>query len=232
MGNKQQQEVAKSEPEKYPRKAVQCEDGENGEKRGRNYARLVISPELAAHRIINKVEHESGVGEHIDVPTLMDILRDQAATASKGDLAQAEAMLMNQATALQSLFARLTEKAFSATHPTSFDSFIRVALRAQTQCRATLESLAAIKNPPTIYSGQTNIAHGHQQVNNAITAPLSAMRPGKNEMQQNELLEVGHGGEKMDVEPAGEAIRADSAMETVGAFNRGSNPGGQGKSGT
>jgi hypothetical protein len=42
----------------------------------------------------------------------MEILRDQVNAVSNQDLAQAEEMLLNQATALQSLFARLSEKRF------------------------------------------------------------------------------------------------------------------------
>jgi len=45
---------------------------------------------------------------------------------------------------------------------------MRLALRAQSQCRATLETLAVIKNPTTVaYVRQANIANGPQQVNNA-----------------------------------------------------------------
>ena len=118
---------------------MHCEDGKTGEERGRNMPRLMTSPELAAYRVINGIEQNSGIEKHLDVPTLMETLRDQAKAVNQGDLAQAEAMLVNQATALQSLFARLTEKAFSATQLPQFDSFMRMALRAQNQCRATLK---------------------------------------------------------------------------------------------
>ncbi len=46
------------------------------------------------------------------------------------------------------------------------DRYMRLALKAQAQCRATLETLAKIKNPPTLFAQQANIAHGPQQVNN------------------------------------------------------------------
>ena len=49
-------------------------------------------------------------GEIMDVPNLMKHLRDQAGEVQSGNMAIAEAMLMNQATALQSLFARLVER--------------------------------------------------------------------------------------------------------------------------
>jgi hypothetical protein len=46
---------------------------------------------------------------------------------------------------------------------------MRLALRAQNQARATLETLSTVKNPPhpATFVRQQNIAHGAQQVNNA-----------------------------------------------------------------
>jgi hypothetical protein len=44
------------------------------------------------------------------------------------------------------------------------DRFTRLALKAQGQCRATIETLALMKNPPTVFARQANIAHGPQQV--------------------------------------------------------------------
>jgi hypothetical protein len=43
---------------------------------------------------------------------------------------------------------------------------MRIALRAQSQCRATLETLGTIKNPPTVFVKQTNVTSGPQQINN------------------------------------------------------------------
>jgi hypothetical protein len=46
-----------------------------------------------------------------------------------------------------------------------------MALRAQSQCRATLETLAAIKNPPIVYARQANVTTGPQQINNGVASP-------------------------------------------------------------
>jgi hypothetical protein len=147
----------------------------------------------------------------------MDQLRDQASAVNRGDLSQAEAMLMNQATALQSLFARLAERGMSCDLAPAFESNMRMALRAQSQCRATLETLAAIKNPPVIFAKQANIANGHQQINNG--APSRAQ---ENESQQSKLLEAQH-GEWLDTGTAGAAIGADKAMAAVEEIDRAEN---------
>ena len=89
-----------------------------------------------------------------------------------------------------------------------------MALRAQNQCRATLETLAAIKNPPVVFAKQANInqGNGNQQVNNGTSDPAS--RAGEIINQPNELLEAQH-GERMDTGTAGATIVKNPAMATV-----------------
>ena len=128
-----------------PRKAVQCISN-TPEDAGRSFATLATSPELAAYRVIQGAEGKSAIAEGMDVPDLMDVLREQASAVNSGDMGRPVAMLMNQATALQSLFARLIEKAMGSELLSQYEVQMRMALRAQSQCRTTLETLAAIKN--------------------------------------------------------------------------------------
>lgn len=202
-----------------PRKTVPVRVGKTEEETFRSIAAAMTSPELAACRVISGAERKSVFWKDIDVPALMEQLREQSAAVNRGDLAQAEAMLMNQATALQSLFARLAEKAMGAEYLANLEAFMRMALRAQSQCRATLETLAAIKNPPIVYARQANIAHGPQQVNNGIPGPAQAEKVVG---QSNELLEAQH-GERLDTGTAGAATGLDPAMATVGEINRPAN---------
>jgi hypothetical protein len=73
---------------------------------------------------------------------------------------------------------------------------MRLALKAQSQCRATLETLATVKNPPVLFAKQANIANGPQQVNNGTPAPGPAPA-GKVETISNELMEA-QGAERLD----------------------------------
>jgi hypothetical protein len=89
---------------------------------------------------------------------------------------------------------------------------LRLALKAQSQCRATLETLSAIKNPPVVIAKQANISNGHQQINNGVPAT----RTEKNENTQNELLaEAQHGSETLDTRTTGATISKDKAMATL-----------------
>lgn len=199
-----------------PRKTVPVDEGETPEETLRNYARTAVSPELAAYRAINASETQSGFGELIDAPTMLATLRDQAAAVNRGDMAQAEAMLMNQATALQSLFTHLTERGLVQTQMPNLEGFMRMALRAQAQCRATLETLAAIKNPPIVYARQANVTTGPQQVNNGIPA---STRAREIETEQSQLSGGTH--ELLpDARASGEAGRTNQAMEAMGEIDR------------
>jgi len=187
----------------------------SGESTRRDVARMIVAPETAAARAIRATEGAHGLGEHLDVPELVNCLREQAATVNGGNMAQAEAALMNQATALQSLFARLIERGMSAEYMDHYETHLRLALRAQAQCRATLETLATIKNPPIIYARQANIANGPQQVNNG-TAP-HAQAPEK-ATEQSELLEANH-AERLDCGAAQAPGRSNPALATVEAID-------------
>ena len=211
----------KADSKPLARKAVIVELRESMtiEEQAREHARIMLSPELSAFCVLNSVDSKGALSEmwkSLDVPSLTDELRDQAAAVNCGDLKHTEAMLMNQATALQSLFARLAARGMSCDQAPAFEANMRIALRAQSQCRATLETLAAIKNPPVVFARQANInqGNGNQQVNNGTPAPAS--HAGKNINQQNELLEVQHGSETMDTRTTGATIGKDKAMAAVG----------------
>lgn len=185
------------------------------EERAEKYARLVMSSELAAYRVIGSADGKTNIFGDVDVPTLVNELRAQAAAINRGDFTQGEAMLINQAGALQTLFARLTERAMAQEHMPNFEGFMRLALRAQNQCRATLETLATIKNPPVVIAKQANInqGSGNQQVNNGTSTQAS--HAGKNINPQNELLEVKHGSETLDTNAACATGRKNHAVAAV-----------------
>lgn len=216
--------VSKSKTVSYPRKAVVVAigRGDSAEVAARKTTAVMITPEMAAFRVIRGVEQKSGNWEGMDVPALMDELRDHAAAVNRGDLSQAEAMLMNQATALQSLFAWLAERGMGCDQVPGFEANMRMALRAQSQCRATLETLGAIKNPPIVYAKQANIANGPQQVNNGVPAsPPPTLAREEKIIQSNELLTDGvEHVPTLDNRGTATAGGADKELATLGSLDR------------
>lgn len=171
------------------RKVVPCINGVTPEETALSFANLMISPEMASFRIITNRERQE-LMDQLDTPALIEALRLQTKAVHKGDLRAAEAMLMNQATALQSLFVKLTETGLQANLLRQQETALRLALKAQSQCRATLETLANIKNPPVVYAKQANVTTGPQQINNGPQAASTGTR--EKVFEENKLKELSH----------------------------------------
>ena len=101
-----------------------------------------------------------------DLTECLAKLYDTVRRVQEGDLGEPEALLTAQAVTLNAIFTDLALKAANTEYLDKFDRYLRLALKAQGQCRATIETLAETKNPPTLFARQANIAHGPQQVNN------------------------------------------------------------------
>lgn len=139
--------------------------------------------------------------------------------ASKaGDTGLADTLLVSQACTLNSIFVECMRRSGSnmGLCPQMMETYMRLGLKAQSQCRATLESLSKIKNPPNAtFVKQANIAH-NQQVNNG---QAESARTETTRSPPIELLEEGH-GEGVDASSASTAGRGDPHMETVGEVHR------------
>ncbi|MDT4288453.1 hypothetical protein RO575_02670 [Methylomonas sp. MO1] len=57
-----------------------------------------------------------------------------------------------QAHTLNELFNNLARKAHGQEYLKNYEAFLKLALKAQSQCRATLETLSNIKNPPIVFA--------------------------------------------------------------------------------
>jgi len=136
---------------------------------GAEISRHIFHPLMSAARVLVRSQKGTDLAENQwDMQVLVDELVNSTNKLAKGDMSHVEQMLMHQATALQAIFTRLTERAFASSEIPSYDLFMRFGLRAQSQCRATLETLAAVKNPPVVYARQANVTTGPQQVNNGV----------------------------------------------------------------
>lgn len=158
-----------------------------------------------------------------DWRAILDTLRQQNDELQRGSLTQAESLLMTQAETLDAIYHELARRAalYMDEQLAVLERYLRLALKAQSQCRTTLETLAAIKNPPVVIARQANIAHGHQQVNNGVSAAnATTVAHAENpDTDRNELLETQH-GQRLDAGASGSAIGTDSAMATLGEIDR------------
>ncbi|WP_371232433.1 hypothetical protein ACAW63_06235 [Pseudomonas sp. QE6] len=176
-------------------------------------ARTVTGPECMSASVLTTCHNL----DHSQTSEIIDELRQQTAAIHADDLSRAESMLVAQAHTLDGLFARLAVKALGAGHLETMDRYMRLALKAQNQARATLQTLGELKTPKQIaFVKQANI--GNQvQVNNDSSPARTRTRKKQN--TQNELLEVGH-GEQLDTRAEGTASGADPAMAAVAKKQR------------
>ena len=104
------------------------------------------------------------------IAELVDALSAHVKATHGGDLSRTEGMLVTQAQTLDLLFNKLVQVAaanMGAGYLDATETYMKLAFRAQSQCRAVAETLQNMKNPrPLAFFNQANIANGPQQVNN------------------------------------------------------------------
>lgn len=183
-------------------------------------ARTSLRPTVQA--ALTLMDYNKAFGE-LSINTLVDDLGKQCELASSGDLTRAEAILTTQAQTLDAIFHNLARRAQRAEYLNQLEANMRLALKAQAQCRSTLETLAAIKNPqPVAFVKQANIAHGPQQVNNGRSFATDTRQRAcaqETENQQNELLEH-NDGKRLDPGETGTPGTVDQELEAVGVVDR------------
>ena len=170
-------------------------------------ARALTRPEVTSARTLQTIEG------NLELQALVDTLTEQTRAVADGELNRAEQMLAAQAHTLDAVFNHLARRALTSEYMEYLDTYMKLALRAQAQCRATWESVAAVKNPPAVYAKQANIAQGHQQVNYGVQE--TAQRPVENQSSRTKLLEKTN-GERLDFGASGTAGKIDTPLETVG----------------
>ena len=185
-------------------------------KRGALLAKTALRPSLQAAATIR--QWKPLVGD-VELQALMEELGEQARLASAGKMDRAEALLVAQAHTLDAIFNNLARRAAGSEYLPQFEASLRLGLKAQSQCRTTLETLALLRNPKSVaFVSQANISHGPQQVNNGPSPPV-ASPAWKCESPPNKLLEEQH-AERLDIRQSSAPGGADSSMATVATGDR------------
>lgn len=179
----------------------------NAETPAQALARTVTNPESLSASVLTICQNI----ERTQINEMVDELKQQSAAIHNNDMSRAESMLIAQAHTLDGLFAKLASQALTSNDLSKLERYMKLALRAQAQSRATLQTLGEVKTPKQFaYVGQANI--GNQvQVNNECVA---ATRTREKQKAQNELMEVQH-DERLDARTTGKASRTRPAMAAV-----------------
>ena len=184
----------------------------NGRPEGRCLADVAIEPAVSAAYITSLMS--KGVFGVTGVNDLTAALRDAVQSAKDGDLSEYEGMLGAQAYALNAIFLEMTRRAAInlGNHLQATEQYMRLALKAQSQARTTIETLAEVKNPRAVaFVRQANIANGPQQVNNVAR--------GEDKTPPNELREEPHVA-VLDARAAAPRLGTDPVTATVVEIDR------------
>lgn len=209
--------------------AIQWQMETADESEGKAHARLMASPSVhAATTIYNYHPLKDGC----DITALLDEVGKHALDVRGGDMRRPEAMLVAQAHSLDTIFNALAQKAaenMRAGYMGATETYLRMALKAQSQCRTTIEAIAEIKCPKSAtFIKQANVGQ-NVQVNNGQADSRSNTHERAHEKTippTNELLtESPHA--TLDTRGAGAASGINSELEAVGAVNRPKNQLGQ-----
>ena len=178
-------------------------------------ANLGLSPQFKA--AVTAHAYAPLIGEQ-DLATVFQQIGEVSTRSVKEGSKDLEFMLTSQALALDSIFNRLaiTAQASIGKHPKVVETYLRLALKAQSQCRATAEALAALKSPRQ-YISQTNLA-GAMQINIDLEKPnVDRGAEGKDEASDTRVEALGevHGSQN----PRGESYLQQERPETRDVFS-------------
>lgn len=120
-----------------------------GKSEGYMVARVELEPTARHALVAHNASQSMFGGQEATVADCMDALRDLANEAAAGDLAVASRTLTAQATTLDALFTQMAQRSLvnMGQHPEAMERYMRLALKAQAQSRATLETLVKMHQP-------------------------------------------------------------------------------------
>ena len=191
-------------------------------------ARIAMRSETTASTIVKhnmpeitlvhkKTKKPTGATAKVDTWDIADCIKEQIELVKSGDMSGPEGMLVAQSISLDSMFSNFMRIAMECKKIEWFKIYADMALKAQRQSRANIETLGILKNPQP-YIRQLNQAE-QMQVNNGEKPSADTTRRREKKETTNELLED-HSNEWLDTGAAGATGGANSDMEAVGAIDR------------
>jgi len=121
-----------------------------GETAGRTLARTLVDP-LARHTSLSSLYADQAFGGDVQ-PSLTEtaaLLNDELDKAVGGDMTMATRILASQAISLDAMFTELARRSSvnMGQHLDAMERYMRLALKAQSASRSTLEALARLHQP-------------------------------------------------------------------------------------
>jgi hypothetical protein len=143
-------------------------DAEKGETEAATMARVMVTPYLR-HGIVGSTLAEKMVGKLPGEPRFDDYsaaIKATAQAALKGELTMVSEYLAAQALSLDAMFTELTRRMTMnmGEYPQTAERYGRLALKAQSNCRAALEALVQLHRPREQTVRHVHVNEGGQAV--------------------------------------------------------------------
>ena len=143
-------------------------EGFESESEAETMSRLWVSPYLR-HGVLAQSVSEKMMGKMLGDPQF-DVFakraRSQTAKATDGKLDLASELLMAQALSLDAMFTELARRASMnmGDYPQATERYARLAFKAQSNCRASLEAIAKLHQPREQTVRHVHVNEGGQAV--------------------------------------------------------------------
>ena len=139
-----------------------------GEKLNDTVAKAMLGPGIRHGHIAAVFAGKmlNGTGESVGMMEAAAVIEQRAAEAMAGDLSFASATLASQAMTCDLMFSEFARRAAEqvGTNIDAADRYARLAMKAQSNCRTTLEALAKLHQPREQTVRHININAGGQAV--------------------------------------------------------------------
>lgn len=192
----------------------------SGKSKSRQIAEAILEPGVSNAIPLHAFATKGWGDESTDLSDMMAALNDAIVRSRDGDANAGKSMLLAQAATLNQIFTELARRSAASLggNIEVVERYLKLSLRAQSQCRATLETLAAITNPPIVIARQANVTTGPQQINNV---PPS-LHTENIQNAQDKLLESDH-EQWLDTRAPSSAVGTYSEVEPLGKVDRPTN---------
>jgi hypothetical protein len=148
-------------PPKENSKNILNLQNQDAKPRARLLAELGLSAVLA-NTTTTRAFAKAAAGE-VDITEAFAVMKEKTRAVQAGNLAGLEETLTAQAMALNAIFNEMARRtaANMGEYINAAEIYLRLGLKAQAQCRATVQTLFEMKNPqPVAFVKQANIANG------------------------------------------------------------------------
>jgi hypothetical protein len=142
-------------------------EAEPGESEGTSFARVSLDPVIRhANLAMSLASQAFGDGNKPSMMASTEALQSTVAKAEAGDMRMASRLLASQAVTLDTMFTELARRAANnmGSYPDAADRYMRLALRAQSNCRTTVDALAKLHQPREQTVRHVHVNEGGQAV--------------------------------------------------------------------